>query len=341
MFAQTDNTITKTKEVVEEASSAIFDVNSLVTLAVFLTISLVVGAIISFVLRKVSRFFARRADKSSDLGTVNRLRRAETWLIISIAIIKVVLLVGAFYLWWQVTHVGESNANAIIGASALAIVLLGGVLGPLLRDFAFGAGMMAEQWFGVGDVITIDFPNVQGVVERITLRSTKLRGLNGEVIWVANQTMSGVRVAQKGVRRTAIDIFVTDPDAGAKLIDRANLLLPGGVYLLVSPLQVVDVIEKDKEVWHITAIAETAPGREWIIENTAIEVLKKIDQDSKKPVLIVDPVARYADKDSERQFTRAITNARKQYKTFNYRKVAADKIVTQKKTKRPQASKTQ
>jgi hypothetical protein len=332
MFAQTDSTITKTKEVVEEASSTIFDLNSLLTLAVLLSIALVTGAIISYILRKISRFFAHRADKTSDLGTVNRLRRAETWIIISIAIIKVALLVSAFYLWWQVTHEGGPNTNAIIGASALAIVLLGGVLGPLLRDFAFGAGMMAEQWFGVGDVITIDFPNVQGVVERITLRSTKLRGLNGEVIWVANQTMSGVHVAQKGVRRTAVDIFVKNAEDGAKLIDRANLLLPGGVYLLVSPLEVVEVTKKDKDIWHITAIAETAPGREWIIENTAIEVLKKIDEDSKKPVLIVDPVARYADKDSERQFTRAITNARKQYKTFNYRKVASSKIVDQQKT---------
>jgi small-conductance mechanosensitive channel len=223
-FAQTDINIDKTKNVLEQISSALFNLDSLLTLAASLLIATVVGAIVSFVLRKISKFVARRADVSKNLTTVNRLRRVETWMILSIAAIRMALLIFAVYFWWVVTHDGP-NTNALIGASALAIVVIGGIFGPMLRDFAFGAGMMAEQWFGVGDLVTIDFPAVQGVVERITLRSTRLRGLNGEVIWVANQTMNGVRVAQKGVPNDVMVIRISCDDFGG-LIDTHLQAIP-------------------------------------------------------------------------------------------------------------------
>ncbi len=332
-FSQTDINIDKTKNVLEQISSALFNLDSLLTLTISLLLAMLGGWVVSFILRSLSRFVARRADASKNLNTVNRLRRIETWIILSVAAIRTSLVIFAVYFWWVATHEG-SNTNALIGASALAIVIVGGIFGPMLRDFAFGAGMMAERWFGVGDLITIDFPAVQGVVERITLRSTRIRGLNGEVIWVANQTMNGVKVAQKGVRRTAIELFATDPEQAERLVKRVNTLLPGGLSLLVAPLEVVEITQRDPQTWHVTAVGETAPGREWLLEKTAIDVFKQLDEKAKKSILIVDPVARYADQDMERQLARAVRNARKKRKTINYRKAVGvlplSKVVTTK-----------
>ncbi|MBL8031240.1 MAG: mechanosensitive ion channel family protein [Candidatus Doudnabacteria bacterium] len=317
-YAQTTIDLAKTKSALEQIRDNLFNTHSLAILAVCLVAGAVAGWLLAWLLRKVAGLAARRADASRNLVTVNRMRRIETWIILSVAILRMGLLIFALYIWWILTHEG-GQANALIGASALMAVVIGGVLGPLLRDFAFGAGMMAEHWFGVGDLISIDFPNVQGVVERITLRSTRIRSLNGEVVWVANQTMNGVRVAKKGVRRTAIDIFASDPDAAERMVGRVNMLLPGGLSLLVSPLEVVDVSQRDAHIWHITAVGETAPGREWILEKSALEVFKKLDEKSKKPVLIVDPVSRYADIDMERQLARAVRNARKKRQRISYR----------------------
>jgi hypothetical protein len=217
----------------------------------------------------------------------------------------------ALYFWWVYTHPGN-QPGALIGASALLAVIIGGVFSPLLRDFAFGGGMMAEHWFGVGDLISIEpYTDIQGVVERITLRSTRIRGLNGEVIWMANQNIAGVRIAQKGVWTLAIELFVSDRKRAEDLIDQTNALLPTGPSLLASPLQVMTVDQRGDRLWHITAIGETAPAREWLIEKTAIDLLKKLDEKSEHPVLIADPIARYADNDTERQFARAVRNAKK------------------------------
>lgn len=306
-----DKTIEQSSSVFRQISNTLFSGNSIWVLIVSLLVASLIGKLFSFLLRRLSRSFGRQADAATDLRIVNRFRRLETWTILSIAIVRMLCVVFGLYFWWAFTH-PNNRPSALVGASALLVVIVGSVFGPLLRDFAFGGGMMAEHWFGVGDLITIEpFTNIQGVVERITLRSTRIRGLNGEVIWIANQNISGVRIAQKGVWTMAIELFVTDPKKAEVLIEQTNTLLPTGPSLVASRLGVMTVDERAKDVWHVTAIGETAPGREWLLEKTAIDLLKKLDEKSAKPILVTDPVARYADNETERQFARAVSNAKK------------------------------
>jgi hypothetical protein len=306
-----DKTIQQSTDIFKRITNALFSGDSLWVLLSILLVAGLIGKVLSMILRRLSRTFGRRADAASDLVAVNRFRRLETWTILSIAIVRLLLVILGLYFWWSYTHPGN-QPSALVGASAILIVVVGGVISPLLRDFAFGSGMMAEHWFGVGDLITvIPFPDIQGVVERITLRSTRVRGLNGEVIWIANQNIQGVRIAQKGVWTMAIEMFVTDPIKAEELIDDTNDLLPIGPSLIATRLGVMSSDQRDDDLWHVTAIAETAPGREWLIQNTAIDLMKKLDEKSKVSVLITDPIARYADNDTERQFARAVNNARK------------------------------
>ena len=151
---------------------------------------------------------------------------------------------------------------------------------------------------------------------------------NGEVIWIANQNIAGVRIAQKGVWTMAVELFVNDPIRAEVLIDQVNALLPTGPSLVASPLGIMTADRRSETLWHMTAIGETAPGREWLIEKTALDLLKSIDEKSKKPLLVTDPVARYADNETERQFARAVKNARKT------RRTRRQKLNVQKKTKK-------
>lgn len=196
-------------------------------------------------------------------------------MVLSIAALKLIYYAIALYLWWMLTHDGKAQPTAIIGASAVIAIVIGGVVGPLLRDFAYGTSMMAEQWYAVGDLVTIEpFTDMRGVVDRITLRSTRISGLNGEVIWISNQSIAAVRVARKGVSTIAIELFVTGVDAATKLIADVNNLLPTGSALVAQTLIISHVSERTGGIWHITAIGETAPAREWILLETAIELLK-------------------------------------------------------------------
>lgn len=310
----THETVKQTTDVFQRITHNVVNAHSLTVLIISIAVSLLLGRIIAALLRRLVRTIGRRADESDNLSTVNRLRRYETFIVLSIAGIKSLLFIIAIYFWWVYTH-PSGQPTALIGASALAVILVSGVLGPILRDLATGSFMMAEQWYGVGDYIKIEpFADIEGVVEQVTLRSTRVRTLSGEVIWLNNQNIQGVRLTPKGIRTLALEIFVDDEAAGKRLIERANKRLPMGPLLIVTPLTVVSCEKVGEKLWHITAIGETAPGREWLLEKSAVELIQELDQKASKPIIAHGPLFRYADPQAEKSFRRTIKNARKRPK---------------------------
>jgi hypothetical protein len=306
-----DTTIEQSKDVLERITSTFLSGSSLLTLAIALGIAIVLGRLIAAVLRRIARTVSRTADKVQDLKEVNRLRRIETLIILMVALIRMVLVIVAIYFWWVLAHPGQ-QPTALIGASALAVIIGSATLGPILRDLAYGGVMMAEHWFGVGDHIKVEpFADLQGVVERVTLRSTRIRGLNGEIIWISNQNIQGVRVLTKGVRTIALEVFVNDLERGLDLIEETNMRLPSGPLMVVRPLHIMSKSQVGEGVWHITAIGETAPGREWLLQDYAKQMLQELDEDAKHPIMRTDPIARDADSEAERRFARTVQNARK------------------------------
>ena len=295
----------------DDVAQRIFNWNAIGSFVFVMFLAFVIGRIIAFVLRRFNKIISRLADKSDNLPTVERLRRIETIIVISIALVRVLLLALAIYAWWIITHPGQQS-SALIGASAFFAIVAGGALRPVLSDLASGSMMMSEHWFGVGDHIKVDpFTDMQGIVERVTLRSTRLRGLNGEVIWVNNQSIGAVRVTQKGSRSIAIELFVSDLEAGKELISQTNLRLPQGPLMMVTPLVTMSSEEVSPGMWHIRALGQTAPEREWLLEKYAVEVLQELDENLAHSILKSEPIARNADTEAERRFSRSIRNARK------------------------------
>jgi hypothetical protein len=307
-MAQSTN-LQNTTNLLEQTTQAIFNFRSITVLIIAVGMGVIVGRIVSRIISRLSGSVGRKADKAADLGSVKRLRRVETLLVLSTAMFRLLFVTLGLIAWWAFTHPAE-KPTALIGAGALIALLLNGAFSPILRDVAFGGGMMAEQWFGVGDMINIVPFNTLGVVERITLRSTRLRELSGDVVWITNQNIAGAEVILQGARAIALEIFVSDQNKADELVEDTNALLPVGSSLLVSALAIISVDEVKPGIWHVVVIGETAPGREEIIREKAIKILKDIDE-KKYKILLSDPIDRYADNKAERQFGRAINNARK------------------------------
>ena len=313
IFADIDTTIEHSQNIFEQIKINVFTIKSLGLLILVIAVAYVFGRFIATILRRITTALGRQADKSTDLQRVNSLRRTETLVVLSIAVIRTLLIAFAIYFWWLFIHPTQ-QPTALLGASAVVAIVLGGALSPVLRDLASGSVMMAEHWFGVGDHIRVEpFVDLQGVVERVTLRSTRIRGLNGEIIWINNQNMQAVRLTPKGIRTMALELFVNDSVKGPGLIEQANTRLPIGPLMVISPLTIMTSNEVGKDTWHITAIGETAPGREWLLEHYAISLITEIDsQENEMSILLNAPIARYADSEAERKFARSIHNARKQ-----------------------------
>lgn len=262
----------------------------------------------------IAQRVATRSDNESNALKAIRLRQVETYLGVIVAVVRVVIVAIVAYIVWRILSPEGSKAisnsgAAAIGASAIFIVIAGQTVGPLLRDITAGATIIIERWFTVGDYIKVEpFLDVTGVVERLTLRSTKLRSLSGEVVWIHNQKIDAVHVTPNGVRTMAVDVLVNSKEAGEKLIKAAITKLPTGPMTVADKLKIVETTQWSEELWMITVQGKTVPGREWLIERYFIGILEKDNSKmlKKNRPLAADPLVRYADPDTERKFRRAV-----------------------------------
>lgn len=270
--------------------------------------------IIAKIIIRVAQLISLRADSSSDENKIIQLRRVETYLSVTVAIVRAMIVAVVAYLAWRTLSPASNPSAAAIGASALFIVLAGSTLGPLLRDITSGATMVIERWFNVGDFIRVEpFIDLGGVVERMTLRSTRLRSLNGEVIWLHNQHIHGVRVTPRGVRTIAVDIFVNNQERGTDLIEKVVDTIPIGTMTVTHRLKVSQPEKWGENLWRITVTGQTPPGREWLIENYFVETIEEMDESSrKKSVIMRKPLVRFADPAAERSFKRAVRIAKQE-----------------------------
>lgn len=258
---------------------------------------------------KVAQVVATHSDQESDEERQIRLRQIETYLSVTVAVVRVAIVVVVGYTAWKTLSPASSTSVAAIGAGTVFIVVAGQTVGILLRDITAGTTMIVEKWFNVGDFIKIEpFWDVSGVVERFTLRSTRIRTLSGEIVWVHNQQMSAVHVSPRGLRTLAVDVFVRDRVAGERAIEQVIGTVPTGTTLLARPLRIKYAERWDDELWRITVIGEMPPGREWLVEKYFVDALKNLDEgkEGKDRLFIHEPIARYADPETDRRFKRAV-----------------------------------
>lgn len=281
--------------------------SSLMALVVSLLVAYGVSWVLAKLIIKVAQAVAVQADRANTDERAVQLRRVETYLSVLIATVRLVTLVAVVYACWTYLTPEGSTKVAAIGAGTVFVVLAGATISPLLRDITAGSTMIAERWFNVGDYISIlPLDKVNGVVERVNLRSTKLRTLSGEVIHVHNQFIQGVRTTPRGIRTINIDIIVSNLKAGKDLVEQVSSTLPTGTLALLKKPAIIKEEQWTRDRWFLTIQGQTAPGREWLMEDYFVESLKELDEESTKPVLARIPIVRYADPAAERSFKRAV-----------------------------------
>lgn len=283
--------------------------------SVLILVACVIGAylfskLLADLIIKIAQKVSVQSDLESNEEKFIKLRQVETLLSVSIAVVRAVVVAVVAYIAWMMLSPTASSGAAAIGASAFFIVFAGQTLGMILRDVTAGAIMIIEQWFKVGDFIKVEpFINVSGVVERLTLRSTKLRSLSGEIVWIHNQQIQAAHVTPRGVRTIAVDVFVRDKEKGLKVLKELAKAVPVSPTMIATPLRVQKPEEWGGGLWRISVVGQTAPGREWLMENFFVNAIKEVDSSVRNKInrtFVYEPIARYADPIADKKFKRAV-----------------------------------
>ena len=112
------------------------------------------------------------------------------------------------------------NIGPVLASAGIVGLAVGFGAQSLVKDMISGFFILFEDQFGVGDVVKIgDF---SGVVERMSLRVTVLRNLEGQVYVVPNGNIQHVTVMTKEWARAVLDVTVPHSQELEKVFDVLN-----------------------------------------------------------------------------------------------------------------------
>ena len=172
------------------------------------------------------------------------------------------------------TRLGVQASSLTVPAAVVGVALGFGAQ-RLVQDLLAGFFIIAERQYGFGDLISIAGPgvpdNVIGTVEDVTLRVTKVRTANGEVIFTPNGQITQVTNLSRDWARVVVDVPVPlTVDIGhisdiLREVGRAayadDQLHP---QLLDAPAVMgVQSIEVDQV--QVRIVARTLPGRQFLV----------------------------------------------------------------------------
>jgi len=98
------------------------------------------------------------------------------------------------------------NLGPLLAGASIVGVALGFGAQSLVKDFLSGFFILAEDQYGLGDVITIS--DTTATVEEVNLRVTRMRGADGTVWFIPNGEIRKVGNSHKEWSRAIVDVLV-------------------------------------------------------------------------------------------------------------------------------------
>jgi small conductance mechanosensitive channel len=249
----------------------------------------------------------RTADTELGQTKIATIKRRETLVALVQDAITIAGFAAAGILSFAQLIGGVDRLTAIAGAS-FVLVLVGFALQRVLTDIIAGFAMFAERWYSVGDTIFVPGHDLQGIVEDVSLRRTRLRTLDGEVIHIHNSQIPAVRVLPQGVKELAVELFVTDGGRAENVIGGVVSALPESPTTFARRPWVEQVEEIGENLVRIRMRASVVPGREWLVDGFFADLLRAR---SGEALIAHGPVALVVDEGTTSSFARASAISRR------------------------------
>jgi small conductance mechanosensitive channel len=276
---------------------------AVLTIALVFAAAWAVTRLSALVARWVLTWYDRRHNApSGDLrAKIIQVKRRETTVaVIRTGIGYIAIAAALVAIAAQLTG-GFDRLSAVAGAS-FVLIIVGFSAQRVLVDIIAGFNMFVERWYSVGDTIAIPMLEVQGVVEDVSLRRTKLRSLDGEVINIHNSQIAAVRVLPGGVKEFDVELVASNREAAELLVQDVGAVLPEGPTTFVRRPSIHAIDELSPGLVRLRVRAAVAPGREWLVHGFYTDMLK---ERAEKHLIVHGPVVLTVDEGATRSFARA------------------------------------
>jgi moderate conductance mechanosensitive channel len=218
----------------------------------------------------------RRRTPAALLETGETSLRAEQRID---ALSSVLRSVVSFVIWLVAVlmclgEVGIDLAPLLAGAGVLGVAIGFGSQ-SLVRDFLSGMFILIEDQFGVGDIV--DLGEASGTVEAVSLRTTRLRAVDGTVWHMPNGEITRVGNMSQHWSRALLDIEVaydTDIEHARSVIKRvADAVWQEDSSVLDEP-EVWGVEQLGAHGIALRLVVKTTPSAQWTVARGLRERIK-------------------------------------------------------------------
>ena len=233
----------------------------------------------------LARFVRWAADRLIERSKRIDERRGEGSLVASEdskhrgALVQVLTWTALSVLYFVAFILVLERLNVPVTSLVAPAAVLGAALGfgsqRLVQDILSGIFLFAERQYGFGDVVRIApvgaTVGITGTVEEITLRTTRLRTMDGELVIIPNGEVRQVTNLSKDWARAVLDIpLATDADVAAatEILQAIGEQIwdeeEWSVLLLDAP-SVMGVEKIAIGYLQLRFVARTLPGKQWEI----------------------------------------------------------------------------
>jgi small conductance mechanosensitive channel len=230
-----------------------------------LLVVLVAALVARYGAKFIRRFLTRVADRTANRsGSTRAGARVSTMsgLVANVWRIFVFVIAGAIVLGMFGINLTPLLASAtIIGAT------LGFGAQQIVRDYFSGALMTMEDQYNIGDSVTVG--GVTGVIEDVTMRLTRFRGVDGTLYVIPNGDIRLIGNLSRGWARAVVDL--TLPGAAAANLDRVRSVIgtaahevaerPEFAQHTTEPPQVVGLFAADAATITMRVMLLTVPSQ--------------------------------------------------------------------------------
>jgi small conductance mechanosensitive channel len=218
----------------------------------------------------------RRRTPAALLETGETSLRAEQRIDALSSVLRsvVTFVIWAVALLMGLAAAGNDLAPLLAGAGVLGVAIGFGSQ-SLVRDFLSGMFILIEDQFGVGDIV--DLGDASGTVEAVSLRTTRLRAVDGTVWHMPNGEISRVGNMSQHWSRALLDVEVaydTDLVHARSVIKRvADELWREDTSILDEP-EMWGVEQLGASGIALRLVVKTTPSTQWKVSRELRERIK-------------------------------------------------------------------
>lgn len=114
---------------------------------------------------------------------------------------------------------GADSIKSILAVAGLGGVAIGFAAQNFVKDVITGFFILLENQISVGDIVELTDKNINGSVEEIGIRTTKLRNFNGDLHIIPNSQITIVTNKSRDFKRAIVDIGVSYDDNIENIIE--------------------------------------------------------------------------------------------------------------------------